>query len=111
MSALVVIGDALLDRDIEGRAERLAPDAPVPVVDAIERRDRAGGAGLAAAIAAAAVHDVTLVCALGDDAAGARVRELLESAGVAVVDLGLPGATPEKLRVRAGGRALVRLDS
>jgi len=111
MSTLVVIGDALLDRDLDGCAERLAPDAPVPVVDAIERHDRAGGAGLAAALAAAAGYDVTLVCALGDDAAGARVAALLEAAGVAVCDLGLAGATPEKVRVRAGGRALVRLDS
>jgi len=111
VTRLVVIGDALLDRDLDGRAERLAPDAPVPVVDALEPHDRAGGAGLAATIAAAAGHAVTLVCALGDDAAGARVRALLESAGVTVCDLGLPGATPEKVRVRAGGRALVRLDS
>jgi rfaE bifunctional protein nucleotidyltransferase chain/domain/rfaE bifunctional protein kinase chain/domain len=108
---LVVVGDALLDRDLDGRAERLAPDAPVPVVDALEPHDRAGGAGLAATIAAAAGHAVTLVCALGDDVAGARVRALLESACVSVCDLGLPGATPEKVRVRAGGRALVRLDS
>jgi D-beta-D-heptose 7-phosphate kinase / D-beta-D-heptose 1-phosphate adenosyltransferase len=108
---LVVIGDALLDRDLDGRAERLAPDAPVPVVDALEPHDRAGGAGLAATIAAAAGHAVALVCALGDDVAGARVRALLESACVSVCDLGLPGATPEKVRVRAGGRALVRLDS
>ena len=111
MTRLVVIGDALLDRDLDGRAERLAPDAPVPVVDGMERRDRAGGAGLAATLAAAAGHAVTLVCALGDDAPGARVRELLEHAGVEVCDLGLPGATPEKVRVRVGGRALVRLDS
>ncbi|HYI18921.1 MAG TPA: PfkB family carbohydrate kinase [Solirubrobacteraceae bacterium] len=110
MSRLIVIGDALLDRDLDGRAERLAPDAPVPVVDGMEARDRAGGAGLAAAIAAADGHDVALVCALGDDPAGARVRELLEAAGVRVLDLGLHGATPEKVRVRAGGRALVRLD-
>ena len=40
VTRLVVIGDALLDRDLDGRAERLAPDAPVPVVDAMERRDR-----------------------------------------------------------------------
>jgi bifunctional ADP-heptose synthase (sugar kinase/adenylyltransferase) len=94
MSRLVVIGDALLDRDLDGRAERLAPDAPVPVRDGIEARDRAGGAGLAAAIAATDGHAVTLVCALGGDPAGARVRELLEGAGVAVLDLGLHGATP-----------------
>jgi bifunctional ADP-heptose synthase (sugar kinase/adenylyltransferase) len=54
MSAIAVIGDALLDRDLDGRAERLAPDAPVPVVDGLEPRDRAGGAGLAATLAAEA---------------------------------------------------------
>jgi D-beta-D-heptose 7-phosphate kinase / D-beta-D-heptose 1-phosphate adenosyltransferase len=111
VSALVVIGDALLDRDLDGRAERLAPDAPVPVVDGLERRDRAGGAGLAATLAASAGHEVTLICALGSDAAGARLRELLEEAGVTVCDLGLRGETPEKVRVRVAGRALVRLDS
>ncbi len=107
---LVVIGDALLDRDVDGRAQRLAPDAPVPVVEGLEERPRPGGAGLAAALAAGLGADVTLVCALGDDDAGRRLAALLAEAGVAVCDLGLRGATPEKIRVRAGGRALVRLD-
>src|SRR4051794_28282720 len=104
---IVVVGDALLDRDLDGRAERLAPDAPVPVVDAIEAHPRAGGAGLAATLAG---EDVTLVCALGADAAGAELGALLEHEGVRVIDLGLRGATPEKVRVRAAGRPLVRLD-
>ena len=30
---IVVVGDALLDRDVEGDAERLSPDAPVAVLD------------------------------------------------------------------------------
>ena len=30
---LVVVGDTLLDVDVDGMAKRLAPDAPVPVVD------------------------------------------------------------------------------
>jgi rfaE bifunctional protein nucleotidyltransferase chain/domain/rfaE bifunctional protein kinase chain/domain len=108
MRRVVVVGDALLDRDLDGRAGRLAPDAPVPVVDAIEATARAGGAGLAATLAARAGFDVTLVCALGADAAGAELASLLD--GVDVVDLGLHGRTPEKVRVRAGGRPLVRLD-
>jgi rfaE bifunctional protein nucleotidyltransferase chain/domain/rfaE bifunctional protein kinase chain/domain len=108
---LVVVGDALLDRDLDGHAERLAPDAPVPVVHDIVERPRPGGAGLAAALAAAAGADVTLVCALGDDAAGRALGALLEEAGVRVVNLGCAGATPEKVRVRAAGRALVRLDA
>ncbi|MFD7512356.1 D-beta-D-heptose 1-phosphate adenosyltransferase, partial [Streptomyces sp. NPDC059853] len=47
---IVVVGDVLLDRDITGRAGRLAPDAPVPVVDVADERCRPGGAGLAAAL-------------------------------------------------------------
>jgi rfaE bifunctional protein nucleotidyltransferase chain/domain/rfaE bifunctional protein kinase chain/domain len=110
VTRLLVVGDALLDRDLDGRAERLAPDAPVPVVDAIEARPRAGGAGLAATLAARAGLEVTLVCALGNDEAGAELASLLSAADVRVIDLGLHGATPEKVRVRAGGRPLVRLD-
>ena len=34
--SLVVVGDALLDRDLTGTVDRLCPDAPVPVVDAPE---------------------------------------------------------------------------
>lgn len=109
---LVVVGDALLDRDLDGRAERLAPDAPVPVLGDISESARPGGAALAAALAAGTGDvAVTLICALGADAAGRQVRELLTAAGVAVCDLRLAGATPEKVRVRAAGRALLRLDS
>jgi rfaE bifunctional protein nucleotidyltransferase chain/domain/rfaE bifunctional protein kinase chain/domain len=109
--SLVVVGDALLDRDLDGRAERLAPDAPVPVIDDVVERERPGGAGLAAALVAASGEDVTLVCALGDDPAGRCLRGLLEDADVRVCDLGLRGATPEKVRVSAGGRPVARLDA
>jgi D-beta-D-heptose 7-phosphate kinase/D-beta-D-heptose 1-phosphate adenosyltransferase len=108
---LVVVGDALLDRDLDGRAERLAPDAPVPVVDDPAERCRPGGAALAATLAATLDRRaVVLVTALADDEPGAVLRELLELAGVEVVDLGLEGQTPEKIRVRAEGRSLLRLD-
>jgi D-beta-D-heptose 7-phosphate kinase/D-beta-D-heptose 1-phosphate adenosyltransferase len=107
---LVVVGDALLDRDIEGRVERLCPDAPAPVVDETTRRSRPGGAGLAAALAAKDGHSVTLITALGGDPPGRELAALLSGAGVEVVDLGLDGATPEKVRIRTDGRSLLRLD-
>jgi D-beta-D-heptose 7-phosphate kinase / D-beta-D-heptose 1-phosphate adenosyltransferase len=108
---LVVVGDALLDRDLDGRAERLAPDAPVPVVDDPAERRRPGGAALAATLAATLDgREVVLVTALAGDEAGSALRGLLEAAGVEVVDLGLDGQTPEKIRVRADGRSLLRLD-
>ena len=111
MTRLIVVGDVLLDRDLEGAVERLCPDAPVPVVDRADMRTRPGGAALAAALAARDGHEVVLVTALGRDARGAELAVLLEHSGVEVVDVGLDGATPEKLRVRAAGRTLIRIDS
>jgi rfaE bifunctional protein nucleotidyltransferase chain/domain/rfaE bifunctional protein kinase chain/domain len=107
---LVVVGDCLLDRDLDGRVERLSPEAPVPVVENLDARPRAGGAGLAAVLAAADGRRVRLVTALGNDDAAAELRRLLGAAGVEVVDVGLRGPTPEKVRVRAQGRTLLRLD-
>jgi D-beta-D-heptose 7-phosphate kinase/D-beta-D-heptose 1-phosphate adenosyltransferase len=110
VSALVVVGDALLDRDLVGTVDRLAPDAPVPVVDEPVQVSRPGGAGLAALLAAADGRDVVLVTALAQDEPGRELAALLNAAGVRVVDLGLSGATPEKVRVRSDGRSLLRLD-
>ena len=108
---LVVVGDALLDRDVDGSVERLSPDAPVPVVDEGVTRARPGGAGLAALLAAADGRPVTLVTALAERRGGpTSCAALLEAAGVDVVDLGLDGTTPEKIRITTGGRPLLRLD-
>ena len=107
---LVVVGDVLLDVDLEGAAGRLMPDAPVPVLDGLVERPRPGGAGLAAVMAAADGHEVVLVTALGVDDAGRRVEALLAEAGVHVVRLPWDGPTPVKTRVRADGQSLLRLD-
>ncbi len=107
---LTIVGDLLLDRDLHGRAARISPDAPVPVVDRIEALDRPGGAGLAALLAAADGAAVTLVAALADDAAGLRVRRLLEAAGIEVVESHRITATPVKMRVRVDGQSLLRID-
>jgi D-beta-D-heptose 7-phosphate kinase / D-beta-D-heptose 1-phosphate adenosyltransferase len=106
---LVIIGDALLDVDLEGRAGRLCPDAPVPVLDELVERSRPGGAGLAAALARGDGADVVLVTALADDEPAGRLRELLR--GVELVGLSSRGGTPVKRRVRAGGQSLLRLDT
>jgi rfaE bifunctional protein nucleotidyltransferase chain/domain/rfaE bifunctional protein kinase chain/domain len=105
---LVVLGDALLDIDLVGTADRLTPDAPVPVLDHLEEVARPGGAALAAAMAARDGHDVVLVTALGDDEAGRRIEELLPE--VAVHRLPYDGPTAVKTRIRADGQSVVRLD-
>ncbi|WP_101786828.1 PfkB family carbohydrate kinase [Nonomuraea indica] len=107
---LVVIGDTLLDVDVEGGSERLCPDAPVPVVDVEAERARPGGAGLAALLAARDGAEVVLVTALGDDPAGQRLCGLL-AGEVDLARLPLRGGTVRKTRVRARGQTLVRIDA
>lgn len=112
---LVVVGDTLLDTDVEGRASRLAPDAPAPVLDVTDEHHRPGGAGLAAVLAARARPDgathreIVLVTALGEDPADARVRELL-APHLTLVELPLHGTVPVKTRMCAEGRPLLRVD-
>lgn len=110
MRPVLVVGDAVLDQDLEGRVERLAADAPVPVVDGLRSCPRPGGAGLAACLAVRSGRPVRLLTALCDDEGAHQLRRLLEDAGVEILDLGRAGRTPEKLRVRAGGQTLLRLD-
>jgi rfaE bifunctional protein nucleotidyltransferase chain/domain/rfaE bifunctional protein kinase chain/domain len=107
---LVIVGDSMLDVDIEGSATRLSPEAPVPVVDAERVWHRPGGAGLAAVLAARVDRDVVLVTALADDADGRALAGLLEESGVRVVALPMTGATVCKTRIRAAGQSMLRLD-
>ena len=106
---LLVVGDALLDHDVHGRVDRLAPDAPVPVVSGPRRTSRPGGAALAACLAAADGRPVTLVTALGDDPASDTLRNLLDGR-CGLVELPLTGALSSKTRVLVDGRPLLRLD-
>ncbi|WP_439946780.1 D-glycero-beta-D-manno-heptose 1-phosphate adenylyltransferase [Streptomyces sp. BBFR109] len=106
---LVVVGDALLDRDLTGHADRLAPDAPVPVVADCDERVRPGGAALAAYLAARDGREVTLITGLDDGPAGHELRRLLEP-WLTLVALPMAGELSEKTRVLAQGRPVVRLD-
>lgn len=107
---LLVVGDAMLDRDILGAVERVAPDAPVPVVEVQRTRERPGGAGLAARLLAGRGGEVTLASCHGSDPGGERLRELLAEAGVAPLALAATPATRVLTRIRAGGQSVARLD-
>lgn len=105
---VTVVGDVLLDVDINGNATRLSPDAPVPVVDVVDVRRRAGGAGLVATLLSRDGHDVSLVTAVSDDDGASHVRRAL--AGIAVLTGAPLAPTPTKTRVRIGSHPMVRFD-
>jgi rfaE bifunctional protein nucleotidyltransferase chain/domain/rfaE bifunctional protein kinase chain/domain len=106
---VVVIGDAILDRTVEGTSERLAPDAPVPVIDVANTLETPGGAGLAALMCADLADQVTLIAPIGDDPAGRRLTALLTDR-ITLLPCRQDGSTRTKTRVRSAGQSLVRID-
>ncbi|TDP96464.1 D-glycero-beta-D-manno-heptose 1-phosphate adenylyltransferase [Labedaea rhizosphaerae] len=105
---LVVVGDCLLDVDLIGTVTRLCPDAPAPVLAQRSQRSRAGGAGLAARLAATDGVDVTLVTVIAPDADGAVLRECLD--GLRTVAGRAERSTSVKTRLIADGRPIARVD-
>ena len=109
---LLVVGDAMLDEYVEGDADRICPEAPVPVVRVTGTTARLGGAANVArnAIALGAVVDLATV--VGEDAGGDRVASLCEEAGIgtALVVRSDGRSTTRKVRVTARGQQVLRMD-
>ncbi|MCG3136596.1 MAG: Bifunctional protein HldE [Phycisphaerae bacterium] len=78
---VLLVGDVMLDRYIYGDAERISPEAPVPVLRAVDQQVRVGGAGSVAANLLALGVEVICCGVVGDDASGAKLLELLQSQG------------------------------
>lgn len=72
----MLVGDVMLDEYIYGDAERLSPEAPVPVVQEKYREQRAGGAGNVATGLATLGAEVLCVSVCGDDFQGRLLRDL-----------------------------------
>lgn len=108
---VVVVGDAMLDVYLRGDVERISPEAPVPVVRVRDRRDALGGAANVAQNVLAVDAHCTLVAAVGDDLAGARVHALLRALGGATDALvTVPRPTTTKTRLLARSQQLLRFD-
>lgn len=108
---IVVLGDLMLDRYLAGPADRVSPEAPVPVVLVGEEWDAVGGAGNVAANVRALGARCDVIGAVGDDEAGQRIGAALEEMGAGchfVRDAGRP--TTVKTRVLARGQQVVRVD-
>jgi D-beta-D-heptose 7-phosphate kinase/D-beta-D-heptose 1-phosphate adenosyltransferase len=109
---LLVVGDAILDVWMSGRAGRLCREAPVPVISLDHQQEVPGGAANAALNAAGLGAGVSLLSVVGSDQAGATLRERLRAAGVDTSQLVVQPSrgTLVKRRVMADGQLLVRVD-
>lgn len=108
---VLVTGDAMLDRYWFGDAERISPEAPVPVVRVTRQEARLGGAANVARNIASVGARSTLLSVVGDDEPGRLIEKLLREAGIAPhLEFDPSLDTTVKLRVVARQQQMVRCD-
>ena len=109
---MLVIGDVMLDSYVWGSAERISPEAPVPVIHVNKREIRLGGAGNVAVNCRALGSTRILLSVTGKDKNGAILEGLmkelkLETAGILQSN---KRKTTMKERLIAGVQQLLRVD-
>ncbi len=80
----IVVGDFMLDQMLYGDAERLAADAPVPILRVRRAENRAGGAANLCLDLAAMKGRVLAFGVVGDDGDATQLKRELETQGVDV---------------------------
>ncbi|ENN95559.1 PfkB domain-containing protein [Methanocaldococcus villosus KIN24-T80] len=79
---IVVLGEVMLDKYTYGNVERISPEAPVPVLNAIEEKYTLGGAGNVANNIASLKHDVFLISIINRDEFGKCIEKLCNENGI-----------------------------
>ncbi len=109
---IAVLGDVMLDRYIWGSADRISPEAPVPIVFVEGETARLGGAANVAWNIKALGAEPMLFGVIGQDRFGGQLVELLQKQGISpkflVEDPGRP--TTSKSRIIARNQQVVRID-
>jgi D-beta-D-heptose 7-phosphate kinase/D-beta-D-heptose 1-phosphate adenosyltransferase len=111
-ASVLVVGDAMLDRYVYGRVQRVSPEAPVPVIAVAREVAMPGGAGNVVRNLTALGAAVAFVSVVGDDQAGSDLTGLIGGQPNVEPWLLVQGgrATTTKTRFIAAGQQLLRAD-
>ncbi|WP_243439423.1 bifunctional heptose 7-phosphate kinase/heptose 1-phosphate adenyltransferase [Fundidesulfovibrio soli] len=108
---VLVVGDVMLDHYLSGDAERISPEAPVPVVQVTGERHILGGAGNVVRNIAALGGRPELVSVVGADDPGRAIQDLLGREGVSCHLVAEKNRkTTIKTRVIVRNQQMVRVD-
>lgn len=109
---ILIIGDLIIDRYEWGKAERISPEAPVPVIDVQLQEDRLGGAGNVAMNILSMGATPVLCAVAGDDRDAFQLENLLNSLHLdpSLVIRETGRKTTVKTRVIAQQQQVLRID-
>ncbi|MFH1593020.1 MAG: PfkB family carbohydrate kinase [Candidatus Woesearchaeota archaeon] len=106
---IVVVGDIILDKYLEGDVLRISPEAPVPVIKIEKEFYRIGGAGNVALNIASLGGSACLFSFAGKDAESQILKELLKEGRVENY-LDVSATTIQKVRLIGRSQQLLRFD-
>jgi len=109
---VLVVGDLILDRFVNGVIERISPEAPIPVLHGRGETLALGGAGNVVSNIVSLGGKAVCISVTGDDAAGGSISRLLselrvDSAGIAKT---CGRMTSSKSRFSAMNQQVLRFD-
>ena len=108
---VLLVGDIMLDEYLEGDAERISPEAPIPVVKVSQSRLLLGGAGNVARNITSLGGHAHLVSICGTDAKGDILQTLLaEESITATIAQVAERPTTLKTRIIARNQQMLRVD-
>lgn len=107
-----LIGDAMIDAYMWGQSCRMSPEAPVPVIDVTKTESRPGGAANVAINLKALGAEVLLVTAIGADANGSRLKNLVAQEGLQTTGFfeAPERITGVKTRIISANKHMLRVD-
>lgn len=110
---ILVLGDVMVDRYLNGSVDRISPEAPVPVVRLHKSENRLGGAANVALNIAALGATPYLCSLIGEDENARQLAELLPQAGISnrYLVTSKERRTTVKTRVLSQNQQLLRVDA
>ena len=111
--SILVLGDLILDRYIEGKANRVSPEAPVLVFETAGERYQLGGACNVAANLIALGAKAAVLGVVGEDAAANQLSDLLTEMDIDVSALVVDPTRPTTRKTRYVSRTaqVLRVDA
>lgn len=108
---VLVIGDLMIDSYLIGNCDRIALDAPVPIVDVNEEKDVLGGAGNVVRNLASLGAKVSVMSVVGNDDNAKFIKSMLDEVGAKSFLLEQKGRkTSKKTRIISANRQVFRFD-
>ena len=106
---ILCIGDIMLDSFIEGKVDRISPEAPIPILQVKNEEKMLGGVGNVYSNLKALGCDTYLISVVGNDKTGYEISSFFNDGNTTL--LMEPGRiSTKKTRYRSGNQQLLRVD-